>query len=1104
MTKFRHYQLNLKFFASLFCVIGLLLCGSPSHLHAATTTNTDIEQNKTITGSVVSAEDNMGIPGVNVLVKGTTTGAVTDFDGNYSISVPSNDSILVFSYLGFITQEVTVGANTSINITMETDLESLDEVIVVGFGTQKKTTLTGSVTQVKGDDVFRSKGTSSAALALQGEVAGVVVTRTSSRPGNEEASIKIRGDISVNDIGPLILLDGLEIPEWQLSTINANDIATYSVLKDGAAAIFGTKAAGGVILVTTKKGKQGKPKINYKGETQMNFAGDMPVANLNQWSQLWLLADTNDTFSYTDIDGNTLNGTATHRFSGTDRAFHESVINGTLPLSPDTYFFNGKDHRLADVNQYDAIYGTTISERHDLSISGGNDTATYRTSVGFADERSPIDFVYDGAKRYNFRTNLTYKVNDVIKTEFNVSYDSRKVDEPTQGVGHGIQDFYIFPLYNPQGQYYDIFGANNLLAKLDEGGRSVNREQIFRLGAKISLDLNKYVEGLSVSYFGNMSSRNGSKMERTTSVTMYDWDGVVSQTPTTLLNSGVKLYDTDVKFQNHVVQANYNRSIGKHNLGFLIGATAEKEQINRYYNARTNMPSDEIDDIAAGDPTTHISGVAGTVYTQSDTNRTEFYPGSQAVGLLSYIGKFNYDFDGIFLLEALGRRDGSSSLHPDAIHRWNNFFSGSAGINIHRLGAIENLGIFDNLKLRGSYGETGSVSGIGAYDYISTISKGTTIFGSNPVLANTAVIDAITTKDRTWERVGTTNFGLDFTVLDRRLNGTIEVFNRKTNGMLIGITYPQVLGGDAPKTNSGDFEANGWELSLNWKDQIGDVKYNVGVMVWDSKSEVTRMEGQTTINYGVNDIVEGDPLNAIYGYKTDGYLQTQAEVLEYYNEFGFENSSNQSNLKSGSLLPDYLNASRVLIPGSVRRVDSNGDGSITIDDLVYLGDANPHNSFGISLGLEYKGFDFSAFFQGVANQNLVRESSLAYPFRTWWTNQNPTYISSSWTPDNTNAPNPVVSYQGARNNWNYRHINDRNVIKASYMRAKILSLGYSLPQSVLDKLKLDRIRLSVTGNDLFVISNVKDGLDPEKGSSAGQGSTVPYTSTILFGLEVTF
>lgn len=1089
MNKQKHYQKYLVNLKKAIGTIGLLI-SIISNVYA----NTYFDQNKTITGKVIGADDNMGIPGVNVLVKGTNVGAVTDFDGNYSINVPSSSSTLVFSYIGFVTQEIIVGNQSIINVTMASDVAALDEVVVVGFGTQKKATLTGSVTQVEGDDVLRSKGTSSAALALQGEIPGVVVTRSSSRPGNDGASIQIRGDISVNNIGPLILLDGLEIPEWQLSTINANDIESYSVLKDGAAAIFGTKAAGGVILITTKKGKQGKMKINYKGETQLNFAGDMPVSNMNQWAQLWLLAGENDTFEYLNSAGVTQQSVGTYRlFSQED---FEAVIDGTLPMSPNIFFFNGKDHRVADVNQYDAVYGTTVSNRHDFSLSGGNETATYRTSFGYADERSPISFVYDGAKRYNFRTNLTYKISDVIKTELNVSYDSRKVDEPTQGVGHGVQDMYIFPLYNPLGQYYDIFGANNLLAKLDEGGRTVNREQIFRLGGKITLNLDKYVKGLSFNYMGNMSSRNGHRMERTTSVTMYDWDGNVSYTPTTLLSSGVKLFDTDITFQNHVFQANFNRSIGDHNFGLMAGMTAEEQQQNRYYAARTNMLSDELNDINTGDITTQVTGGSPT---ESDGSR--FDSGSYAVGLISYIGKFNYDYKGIYLLEVLGRRDGSSRLHPD--YRWKNFYGASAGIRLSEIEFIKNSSIFNNLKLRGSYGETGSVTGIGAYDYLSNISTGSTIFGSSPALANTAWISGLTSTQRTWERIANTNYAVDFSILDYRLNGTVELFRRENNDMLVPITYPQVLGATAPRTNSGDFKNDGYEISLSWKDQIGELKYNIGVMYWDSKSEVTRMEGREAYTYGVNSIVEGRPLNAIYTYKTDGYLQNETEVLDYYNQVGFTDPANQNGMISGTLLPAYRSANR-LTPGSVRRVDVSGDGRITTDDLVYFGDANAHNNYSIRLGLEYKGFDFSAFFQGVGKQNIVRDGSLAYPFRTWWTTQNPTYLTSSWTPDNTNAPNPVISYNGQRNNWNYRHINDINVIKASYLRAKLLSLGYSLPESVLQKVKMDRIRLSVTGNDLFVIDNIKDGFDPEKGSSASQGSTIPYTSTLVFGLEVSF
>ncbi|MFB9056178.1 SusC/RagA family TonB-linked outer membrane protein [Mariniflexile ostreae] len=1097
MTKLKHIQINLKIFASLFWVMGVLFSGAFSQLHAASPTTIVDEQNKTISGSVVSAEDGMGIPGVNIIVKGTSTGAVTDFDGKYSISVPSNNAVLVFSYMGYVTQEITTGGNSTINVTMQPDIAALDEVIIVGFGTQKKATLTGSVVQVKGDDILKGKGTSNATLALQGEVPGLVVTRTTARPGNEGSNIKIRGDISVNGISPLIIVDGLEIPEWQLATINANDIESYSVLKDGAAAIYGTKAAGGVILVTTKKGKQGKMKISYIGETQVNFSGDMPVAGMQEWGELYLQTLNNDTFPYLDNDGIMQQSTGTLRL-GLTRENYEAIANGTFPLAPDTFFLGGKEQRFADVDQFDAVYGTTISKRHNLSASGGNENATYRTSVSYSDERSPVSFVYDGAKKYNFRTNLTYKISDLIKTEFNISYDNRIVDEPTLGVGESINDMNIFPLYNPQGQYYDIFGGNNILSRLDEGGRTVTDEKIFRLGAKLTLDLDQYAKGLSLTYFGNMSSRNGLRSERKKSVTNYDWygDPNVGVSKNTLLNSFIKLYETQVDFQNHVIQANYERSFEKHNFSAMLGLTAEEQQINRYFTSRSNMASDDLDDINTGDVTKQITGGS-----QKQTNGSTFNSGAEATGLVSYIGKINYDFDGVFLLEALGRRDGSSRLHPD--YRWKNFYSGSAGVNLHRLSFVEDLDIFNNLKFYTSYGETGSVTGIGAYDYISEISAGSTVFGSTPTQSNTAWIGSLISTDRTWERVATTNFGIDFAVLNNRLKGVAEVFNRTNNDMLISVTYPQVLGATAPKTNSGDFTSKGWELSLNWRDQIGDFKYNVGAMLWDSKSEITRMDGATSIAPGENKTVEGRPINAIYAYKTDGFLQNDQEVLEYYNNLGFVNPTDQTQMIEGSLIPDYRTLNR-LTPGSVKRIDTNGDGTITSDDLVYMGDANPHNSFGITLGLEYKGFDFSAFFQGVAKQNIVRTETLAYPWKRWWQNQNISFIDSSWTPENTSAEQPVISMNSYRNNWNYAHTNDVNIIKASYMRAKVISLGYSLPSSLIEKAGIERLRLSITGNDLFVISNVKDGLDPEAGSNSVTGNVIPFTSTLIFGLELNF
>ncbi|WP_159023927.1 SusC/RagA family TonB-linked outer membrane protein [Formosa sp. L2A11] len=1040
------------------------------------------EQNLTITGNVTAVDDGMPLAGVNVILKGVQgVGTVTDFDGNYSLEVPSTTSVLIFSSIGFITQEVSVAGNTKLNIQLETNISELDEVIVVGFGTQKKATLTGSVAQVKGDDVVKGKGTSSAVLALQGEVPGLVVTRTSSRPGVEGTDIKIRGDISVNSMSPLILLDGVEISQSDLSAINANDIETYSVLKDASAAIFGTKAAGGVILVTTKKGKEGKMQISYKGETQLNFAKDFPVANMKEWADAWLVAGRNDAVNFVDGDGNAQTAATSFKLFTEDEFM--MISNGTMPMAPDSYYWLGKDMYLSDTSQFDAVYGTTITERHDFSLSGGNENATYRSSFGYANERSPISFVYDGQKRYNFRTNVSYKVNDLVKTDFNISYNSDIIDTPTQGVGYGIQDMNIFPLYNPAGQFYDNFGSNNPLAFLKEGGRVKDRTNIFRLGGKITLDLDKYIEGLNFSYFGNISITENRKNKTWKPVTMYDWEGNVTGTPTTLVNSKLEVTEADYVFQNHIFQLNYNRSFGNHNLGVMAGYTAELTETEKYFMSRSNLVDASLNDLNAFDVTTQTNS-----------------GGSNNVALVSYLGKINYDYNGIYLLEVLGRRDGSSRLHPD--YRWKNFFGASTGIVLSEMSFMDDS-VINLLKLRASYGETGSVTSITAYDYYSNIGNGTVLFGSTPQLAATSYINGLSSLDRTWERVSTSNIAVDFGLLNNRLTGTAEYFIRKNDGMLINVTYPNILGVTAPKTNSGDFETKGYELSLNWRDRIGDdFTYRVGLAFWDNESEVKRMEGKNSISIGSNSIIEGKPLNAIYAYKTDGLLKTEDQVLNYYNQVGFEDPSTQE-MKDGTKLPNYRSADR-LVPGTVNRVDVSGDGLINEDDLVYIGDANPHKSFGINLGFTYKSFDFSAFFQGVAEVNIVRTGSLSYPFMQWWTNQNPTFTNKTWTAENSNSKTPAAFRTTARKTWNYGDLNDIGVIKAAYLRAKAISVGYALPQDVLDKMGMDKVRLSITGNDLFTISNIKDGLDPEFGDSTRQGDMIPFTSALIFGLELAF
>ena len=1040
-----------------------------------------------VTGTVT---DGKGEPIIGATVKeqGTATGTVTDFDGNYSVSVKSANSVMEISYIGYKTQTLKVSSRQTINVTLEEDNALLEEVVVVGYGVQKKATLTGAVTQVKGDDVLKGKSTQSVASALQGTIPGLTITRTSSRPGNENTNLTLRGGISVNSDAnnPMIVVDGIEAYQWELSQLNPNDIESISVLKDAAAAIYGTKAAGGVILVTTKRGKEGKVKVNYSGSVHANFMGERyPVASGQEWAQMHNKAIENDyKYGATHSYGWKLGWSEDTWRTLANGERIEGMVNGTWRVL-DPY-----------ADQFDEVYGTTWGQQHNVVVSGGSEKVKVLTSLGYANDRSLVDVVYDGQKKYNFRSNLDYTINDWIKTEFNVSYDRRQTSTPTQGVGNGLQDMYIFPFYNEYGQFYDTFGNNNMLAFLKEGGRTNNTEEFVRLGGKLTLTLDKLVKGLSFSTSANFRIRHGKNIARQTHVTMYDWAGESTSWDgypdysqesgsvhfvSTDANSWVKntLYDTF--YQTYNALLNYNRTFGDHSIGLMAGLTGEKNHYEKYYQYRSGMGVDELDDINLGDVTT-----------------AQATGGSNEVGMISWLGRLNYDFKGIYLVEGLFRRDGSSRF--SSANRWANFFGLSAGVRFSEMKFVKKWNVFDNLKLRASYGETGSQGGIGEYDYYSTIGTGSTIFGYKGTKANTAWISGMTSDNRTWERVATTNIGLDFAVLRGRLSGSLEYYIRKNNDMLIAVSYPVTLGASAPKTNNGSFRANGWELQLDWRDKIGDdFEYNIGLSLSDAQTEITKFDGAVAISAGYNNkvggssFIEGKPLNALYVYKTDGYLQTEADVEAYYPLVN----------ASGTKAPTQGTDSQ-LRPGCVKKVDLTNDGKITTDDLYYYGDANPHMQFGITLGAKWKGIDFSMFIQGVGKQNLIRTGNLEGPFRSWWMNQNRTFLYDTWTEKNTNARFPLLSFNGDVISWNYRDYNDINVMKCWYARGKNISLGYTLPQNLIKHIGLSNLRVYISGDNLFELSNVADNYDPEAQSATAQGKIDCYSRTVSFGIDLTF
>jgi TonB-linked SusC/RagA family outer membrane protein len=467
-------------------------------------------------------------------------------------------------------------------------------------------------------------------------------------------------------------------------------------------------------------------------------------------------------------------------------------------------------------------------------------------------------------------------------------------------------------------------------------------------------------------------------------------------------------------------------------------------------------------------------------------------------GFISYIGRFNYDYKKKYLLEVLGRRDGSSKF--DASNRWSNFYDVSVGWRLLQEPIFHALTPYVNeLKVRADYGETGGQANIGNYDYLAVVSLGTALFGSTPAMETSSSANAIVTDQRTWERMRNKNLGIDFGFLQNRLTGSVDIFEKQNIGMLISLVYPSILGGTAPTTNSGTLRTRGWEVSLAWKDKAGPVTYNIGVVLSDAHNVVTSYAGANTWaagNYTTPRV--GYPLNQLYVYKTDGYFKTQAEADAYFAQYGASGNA-----------AGYNGATNTFHPGDLKVVDLDGDGKITATgtgkngsgDAYFYGDADPHYSFGLNLGASWKGFDFSTFIQGVAKWNILRTGNARAPFFRNYLNVNTTYIGKTYTAQNPNAEYPRLSFDNSINNWNWQY-NDVNIQHLRYARLKTLVLGYSLPSSWAARIKATRIRFYFAANDLWEITSVRDGFDPERGNSSD--SSYPFMRTKSFGLDLGF
>jgi TonB-linked SusC/RagA family outer membrane protein len=1024
---------------------------------------------------LVSDESGDPLVGVNIGIKGTSQGTVSDAKGQYSIDVSSNESVLVFSFVGYSSQEITVGSRTKINVSLSPNDKVLDEVVVVGFGTQKKENLTGAVSTVN-SKALADRPIPNVAVGLQGVSPGLNVTRVTGQPGAEDININIRGATSTSSVPPLLLVDGVIVPISHLQSMNPNDIDNISILKDAAStSIYGVDGAGGVILVTTKKGKEGKVKFQYSGLTGIDYALSVP----NKLS----LADE---AAFSNLAR--VNSGQSPEFNAVDL---ENIKNGVPyvvdPNNPTAYRYYNND---PIPNQLlDKVMRMTS---HSLTASGGSKNATYLVSGAYYYKDGILKYGGDDMKRYNFRSNVSFNISKHLSLDTRLAYTneySRANPLYTSagnlpGFGSGTNGQGVIweiyrnriqnPVFTPDGKINA--NANNAFATIIDGGYNNTTRNI--IDGVATLKAANFVKGLQLrAILGITNRRNERNIFRKT---VQRWLINTTGTPVNATNSIDEAFENQLQ-RNLQFLADYDFNIGDHKFHLLAGTQFDDNESDRIHTWATNLLSNDVPTINLADPATIRSS-------QLFDSRANF----------SGLYRLNYNYKDKYLFETSGRYDGSSRLSPEK--RYQFFPSVSAGWNIHKENFWENIKSIDEFKIRASYGVTGAASNINSYNYINFLSRGTNV-SFNGIGAGFMGQYSLPSAFITWEEIRSFNIGFNVGLFKNRLQLEFDRFSRTTDNLLVPLTLPASAGLPGPSRNDGTLKTWGWEADIRWRAKPSkDFSYSIGINVADNNNEIVRYLGRNIIKPGNNSVVEGLPLNSIWGLKTDGFFQTPDQAV----------SAPKSDPRQTA--------------GDVRYLDLNGDGKLTIGDgttansgdFVMLGNSNPRYTFGVTFTAEYKALNISLFFQGVGKREIMANVRNHMPFPVAF--QYPLGIHADyWTPENPNALFPRPFIGAFFNYWEQ----DRMVLDASYARLKNFQIGFTVPQQFSKKLKIDKARFFISGQDLFVISGLgkfKEMYDPETRTDANAavnypnvngtnlfGNTdYPFFSTLSFGLNLNF
>ena len=1020
---------------------------------------------QSLTGKVVDA-DNMPVVGAMVVVDGTSIGAQTDSNGNFTLKVAEGTAVTV-SFMGY--KEAKLPMKNGITVTLEDDTNLLEEVVVVGYGVQKKETLSGAIA-VANEKMLKEKGSLSSPLqALQGQVPGVIITRGSSAPGDESWSMSLRGASSKNNVEPLVIIDGVayeSINEMRL--LNPADIASMSFLKDGAAAIYGSRAAGGVVLITTKAGAKGKAKVEYTGSVTMKTVGLMPeLMTLDQWAGAVIQTLEND--------GESTEHTW-YRYARLAQQYKGMYIDLNETANPfGTLAFTDVSDFVFDenINWLNDLFDTSWSTNHNLSVSGGTDKVSYRVSAGYLYDGSPLVYGNNQNQRFNIRANNTIKLTNWLTLESQISYNRQEQVAPTNLGGMLTVSIPMpgLPMFTKDGKAYGWGTWQSPAALAEYGGDNRLSVSATHISETFKAKITKWLDAnVNLGYSTSTAERN--KVSK--SVDFYNYAGTqkVLVKPTAA-DSYYEQTASSTDFYSVSAYLNGHHSFNKaHNLNVTLGGQYEFKDYT-YFGAKAKDIQEGLEIVNGSGEITLVS------------------PNKYQWAIASAFARANYDYKEKYLVELNARYDGSSKFQP--ANRWAFFWGGSLAWRIAEEGFLDGADWLDELKLRASYGEVGNQSGIDNYDGVLLFNPS----ASSGALVGSGLLSQITTNGklvsltRQWERVKNYNLGPDFGFLGNRLTGTVEAFAKQNDNMLVGISYPSLIGDAAPSTNNGVFRAYGYEGMLQWRDDIGDFSYNVGATFTFARNKLVDLGGDAAITSGsyVSNR-EGYPLNSLFGLRYGGKIQTQQQLEAYVEKYYPNNTIG---------MPSELRL------GDNMFVDENGDGELTELDYVYLGSDTPEIQYSFNAGIAWKGLDFSFVFQGAANRTVFHGiNGFTTPMRALYTNTTNQSIGNTWSVDTPDAHYPSYTTKSNINNYNYQ-CSTWSVADGAYIRLKNVSLGYTLPEKVMANSKgISGCRVYLTGTDLWEYDHIVDGWDPEAKSNPSTTSRYPFLRTFTFGVNLTF